>query len=73
METLTNRPYWNMGCSYQNMLATQISDPRDLASPRAVANGDVEMRTRAIGKVRAGTDPGTVWITKNSSIGSVGN
>ncbi len=73
METMTNRPYWNMGCSYQNMLATQISDPRDFASPRAVGNGDVEMRTRAIGKVRAGTDPGTVWITKNSSIGSVGN
>ncbi len=29
-----NKPYWNLGCSYQTMLAAQTSDPRDLATPR---------------------------------------
>lgn len=71
-EGWNNRPYWNYGCSYQNMLAAQTSDPRDLVEPRAQTNGDVEMRMRAIGKVRAGSDPGTTWSTKNSSIGTVG-
>ena len=71
-ETWTNKPYHNMGCAYQNMIAAQISDPRDLVEPRAVGDGDVEMRIRAIGKVRQGADPGTQWQVKNSSIGSVG-
>jgi pilus assembly protein CpaD len=73
LDTWKNEPYWNMGCSYQQMYASQVSDPRDFLEPRATANGDVEMRIRAIGKVRAGSDPGTTWTTKNSSIGSVGN
>ena len=67
-----NEPYWNFGCSYQNMLAVQAADPRDHADPRAMAAGDVEMRIRAIGKVRQGSDPGTTWTTKNSNIGSIG-
>ncbi len=72
LETWKNRPYWNMGCSYQNMIASQVSDPRDLVEPRATGNGDVEMRIRAIGRVRQGSDPATSWTVKNSSIGSVG-
>ena len=73
LETWQNRPYWNHGCAYQNMFAVQVADPSDLVEPRATANGDVEMRIRAIGKVRQGSDPGTTWVTKNSSIGSVGS
>lgn len=68
-----NRSYWNHGCAYQNMIASQVADPRDLADKQAEAPKDTEMRTRAIGNVRKGTDPGTTWVTKNSSIGSVGN
>ncbi|MDB5593700.1 MAG: pilus assembly protein CpaD [Hyphomicrobiales bacterium] len=68
-----NHTYWNHGCSYQNMLATQVADPRDLADKQAEGPKDTEMRTRAIGNVRKGTDPGTAWTTKNSSIGAVGN
>jgi hypothetical protein len=30
------------------------------------------MRTRAIGKVREGEDPGTGWKIENTSIGTVG-
>ena len=72
LETWKNKPYWNYGCSYQSMMANQVSDPRDLVEPRATSDGDVEMRIRAIGKVRQGADPGTSWTVKNSSIGSVG-
>jgi pilus assembly protein CpaD len=68
-----NHTYWNQGCSYQNMLATQVADPRDLADKQGEGPKDTEMRTRAIGNVRKGADPGTTWTTKNSSIGAVGN
>lgn len=68
-----NRPYWNHGCAYQNMIATQVADPRDLADKRGEGPKDTDMRTRAIGNVRRGIDPGTNWTTKNSSIGAVGN
>jgi len=67
-----NQPYWNLGCSYQQMLATQVADPRDLAGPRAETPADVAMRTRAIGKVREGADPGTNWKIENTSIGIAG-
>jgi pilus assembly protein CpaD len=67
-----NQPYWNLGCSYQQMLASQVADPRDLAGPRAEAQADVTMRTRAIGKVREGADPGTDWKIENTSIGTAG-
>ena len=63
-----NRPYWNFGCSYQNMIAQQVDDPRDLAAPRADTPIDVEMRRRAIEKVRSGSDPTTGWSV---SVGGV--
>ncbi len=47
-----NRPYWNLGCSYQNMIAMQLDDPRDLEAPRATTPSDVQMRTRAIADAR---------------------
>ena len=68
----SNRPYWNMGCATQNAMANQVADPRDLVEPRAMGNGDVEMRIRAIGKVRQGADPGTSWVIKTTPIGSIG-
>jgi pilus assembly protein CpaD len=72
IEGWNNRPYWNMGCAAQNNLAAQVADPRDLVEPQAMGNGDVEMRIRAIGKVRQGSDPGTNWLIKTTPIGSVG-
>lgn len=67
-----NRSYWNFGCASQNMLATQVADPRDLAEPRGETPADTSMRMRAIGNVRKGSDPSTNWSTKNSNIGAVG-
>ncbi len=72
VEGWQNRSYWNFGCANQNMLATQVADPRDLAEPRGETPADPSMRMRAIGNVRKGTDPATNWTTKNSNIGSVG-
>jgi pilus assembly protein CpaD len=67
-----NKPYWNLGCAYQNMIAVQVADPRDLAGPRGESPSDIAMRMRAIDKVREGKDPSTDWKVKNSSIGTVG-
>lgn len=72
LNSWNNKPYWNLGCAYQNMIAVQTSDPRDIASPRGEAPPDVAMRMRAIGKVRKGDDPGTKWTVKNTAIGNAG-
>jgi len=72
LQTWQNKPFWNLGCSYQNMLAAQVADPRDMAGPRGESNPDVMMRMRAIQKVRQGQDPGTTWKVQNSNIGAVG-
>ncbi|VVC55809.1 hypothetical protein RHAL1_02731 [Beijerinckiaceae bacterium RH AL1] len=67
-----NEPYWNLGCSTQQMIAAQTSDPRDLVSPRGEERPDTEIRDRAITQVRSGSDPNTGWSVKNSNIGTVG-
>jgi pilus assembly protein CpaD len=67
-----NKTYWNFGCANQNMIATQVADPRDIAGPRAETPPDATIRMRGIGAVRKGSDPTTQWQTRNSSIGSVG-
>jgi pilus assembly protein CpaD len=67
-----NKAYWNFGCANQNMIATQVADPRDIAGPRAETPPDATIRMRGIGNVRKGSDPATNWQTKNSNIGSVG-
>lgn len=72
LEGWDNNPYWNHGCAYQQAIAAQVADPRDLAAPRAEGPSDVTMRTRAIGKVREGADPGTQWSIENTSIGVAG-
>jgi pilus assembly protein CpaD len=72
MEGWQNTTYWNFGCSNQATLAAQVADPRDLVTPRAEDPGDIEMRMRAIGKVRTGDDPSTKWQDKAGSISSVG-
>ncbi|WP_374547199.1 CpaD family pilus assembly protein [Rhodoblastus sp.] len=68
-----NEEYWNFGCASQQMMATQVADPRDLAGPAAVSPPDSHIVGRAIDAVRQGKDPGTAWATQNSSISTVGN
>lgn len=67
-----NKPYWNFGCSNQNMIATQVADPRDIAEPRGETPADMSMRLRAITNIRKGDDPATNWKIKNTAIGRVG-
>ena len=47
-----NRVYSNFGCAYQNMIATQTADPRDLISARVESPIDAQMRVRALNRLR---------------------
>jgi len=67
-----NAPYENFGCAYQNMLAQEVADPRDLANARPLDPADGSMRMRAVRNVEAGTDPSTLWSVKLTPIGTVG-
>jgi pilus assembly protein CpaD len=69
---MENKTYWNFGCANQNMFATQVADPRDLASPRGEEPPDMDFRLRAVTNIRKGADPSTDWKVRNSQIGSVG-
>jgi pilus assembly protein CpaD len=68
-----NQEYWNFGCASQQMMATQVADPRDFVGPEAGSPPDSYIVGRAIDKVRQGADPGTTWATQNTNIGGVGN
>lgn len=68
-----NREYWNFGCATQQMMATQVADPRDLLGPEAVTPPDSHIVGRGIDAVRQGKDPGTSWVTQNSNISGIGN
>jgi pilus assembly protein CpaD len=72
MQGWENRQWWNFGCATQSTLTAQIDDPRDIAAPRAEAESDVQLRTRAIGSLRQGKDPGTTWAVGNTTIGNIG-
>ncbi|MEN9709912.1 MAG: hypothetical protein RIQ68_2320 [Pseudomonadota bacterium] len=47
-----NRVYSNFGCAYQNMIAVQTADPRDLVGARAESPIDAQMRVRALNRLR---------------------
>ena len=72
IESWENKPYWNLGCATQTMIAAQTSDPRDLVTPRGEEAPDTLIRSRAIESIRKGSDPNTTWSTKNSNIGGIG-
>ena len=61
LDTWQNRPFHNLGCSYQTMLAAQIADPVDLVRPRAEGAIDVGKRIKDIEAIRKGEDPATKW------------
>ena len=67
-----NQSYYNLGCASQQTLTAQIADPRDMVKPRAEDPTDVQLRTRAIGLLRSGSDPSTQWGNSPPLIGSVG-
>jgi pilus assembly protein CpaD len=47
-----NRVYANFGCAYQNMIASQTADPRDLINARIESPIDAQMRVRALNRLR---------------------
>jgi pilus assembly protein CpaD len=61
LDTWQNRPYYNLGCSYQTMLAAQVSDPIDLVRPRMEGQVDTVKRTKDIEALRKDQDPSTNW------------
>ena len=68
LETWHNRPYHNLGCSYQTMIAAQVADPVDLVRPRAEGPVDVGKRTKDIEDFRKGTDPSTQWRKDDAKV-----
>lgn len=60
-ETWHNRPYHNLGCAYQSMIAAQVAEPVDLVRPRGEGPIDVTRRAKDIEAVRKGEDPSTKW------------
>lgn len=72
LNTWENRTYYNFGCANQQTLAAQVADPRDLVKPRAEDPTDVQLRTRAIGQLRNGNDPSTIFSNNPPLIGTVG-
>ena len=72
IEGWDNKPYWNLGCATQTMIAAQTSDPRDLVTPRGEEPTDTQIRIRGIDAIRKGNDPNTNWVVKSTNIGGVG-
>ncbi|MCA0405822.1 MAG: CpaD family pilus assembly protein [Proteobacteria bacterium] len=60
-ETWHNKPYYNLGCAYQTMIAAQVSDPVDLVRPRAEGVADLAKRMKDIEALRKDQDPSTKW------------
>ena len=63
-----NRPYHNLGCAYQTMMAAQVANPIDLVRPRAEGPIDVAKRTKDIEALRKGEDPSTKWAKDDAKI-----
>ena len=68
LETWHNRPYHNLGCSYQTMMAAQVADPIDLLRPRAEGPVDTVKRTKDIEALRKDQDPSTNWRKDDAKV-----
>lgn len=63
-----NRPYHNLGCAYQTMIAAQVANPVDLVRPRSEGPVDVTKRTQDIEALRKDKDPSTQWSKDDTKI-----
>ena len=54
LENNDNKHWANFGCSYQNNLAAQIADPRDIVAPRAMIPADSGRRSVVFDAYRKG-------------------
>jgi pilus assembly protein CpaD len=71
LETMHNRPYHNLGCAYQSMIAAQVADPVDLVRPRAEGPADLVKRTKDIEALRKDQDPSTKWTRDDVKVSDV--
>ncbi len=54
---LSNRPYWNFGCSTQQNIAAMVANPADLVQPRGTTPAYEPRRTVVIDHYTKGQDP----------------
>jgi pilus assembly protein CpaD len=59
-----NRVHADFGCAYQNMIAVQTADPRDLVAPHPQSAIDAQMRVRALSRLRS-EDSGAAGGSRN--------
>jgi pilus assembly protein CpaD len=59
IDYITNKPYYNLGCSQQRNLAAMVDDPADLIQPRAEIPPYTARRSVVLEKYRKGEDTTT--------------
>lgn len=67
LEGWENRPYWNHGCSSQQILAAQVADPLDLVRGRQEERIDTVKRMTGVEKLRKGQDPSTQYNVQSKT------
>lgn len=70
LQSWENRPYYNLGCSYQSMMAAQVANPLDHVRGRPEGAIDIEKRLGDIKAVRKNEDPTTKWPADQTKINS---
>ena len=68
LQTWTNKPMYNLGCSQQSMMAAQVANPLDHVRPRQEGPYDLERRMKDMKELRDGKDPSTQWQTQTTKI-----
>jgi pilus assembly protein CpaD len=58
---LDNKPYYNLGCSYQHNLAAMVDNPADLVQPRSETPPYTARRVTAYEKYKKGTTSATTY------------
>jgi pilus assembly protein CpaD len=73
IDYMTNKPYYNLGCSMQHNMAAMVDNPADLVQPRGESGAYTGRRTVVLDKYRKGEDT-TAIIRDNekSKISDVG-
>jgi pilus assembly protein CpaD len=67
-QSWTNKPFYNLGCSYQSMLAAQTANPIDHVRSRADQDGDMVRRIGSIEAVRKRESPAVRWPNESAQI-----
>lgn len=70
LQSWENRPYYNLGCSYQTMMASQVANPIDHVRGRPESPVDIGKRLEDIEAIRENKDPTTKWPSDQTKINS---